>query len=136
MKTPPKILWAEGVTLRPQHFQQQDRYHEGRLERVAAALHPYAWGMRTADWNAEALANDVLRADALSLIFQDGETYDAPGSDLLPDALDLSALPAAEASFTFYAALPAYLRVCELPGAALAAPSQRWLRDRPALRRP
>ena len=23
-----KILWGEGLFLRPQHFQQQDRYHE------------------------------------------------------------------------------------------------------------
>lgn len=108
MKTPPKILWTEGVTLRPQHFQQQDRYHEARLQRMATALHPHAWGVRSADWDEDALYNNVLRADALSLIFQDGETYDAPGPDLLPEAVDLSALPASEESFTFYAALPAY----------------------------
>ena len=37
MKTPSKILWTEGVTLRPQHFQQQGRYHEARLHRMATA---------------------------------------------------------------------------------------------------
>jgi type VI secretion system protein ImpJ len=108
MKAPPKILWTEGVTLRPQHFQQQDRYHEERLQRLASALHPAAWGVRAADWSAEGLANNVLRAQALSLIFQDGETYEAPETDLLPEAVDLAALPATEQTFTFYAALPAY----------------------------
>jgi len=106
MKRPPKILWTEGVTLRPQHFQQQDRYHETRLHSIAAALHPYAWGVREVTWDEDALAHGRLRVESLSLVFQDGEPYDAPGPDLLPEAVDLSALPASEGSVTFYAALP------------------------------
>lgn len=109
MKTPSKILWTEGVTLRPQHFQQQDRYHELRLYRMAAALHPYAWGLTAgATWDEEALANNTLRAESLSLVFPDGETYEAPGSDPLPEAVELAGLPSNEHHFTFYAALPAY----------------------------
>jgi type VI secretion system protein ImpJ len=107
MTTSRKILWTEGVTLRPQHFQQQDRYHEAHLHALATALHPYAWGVREAVWNEAALANKQLRAERLSLVFQDGETYDAPGTDPLPEAIDLAELPAAEETFTFYAALPA-----------------------------
>ena len=41
-----KVLWGEGLFLRPQHFQRQDAYHEARLQAVAGALHPYAWGVR------------------------------------------------------------------------------------------
>jgi type VI secretion system protein ImpJ len=108
LKTPSKILWTEGVTLRPQHFQQQDRYHEARLHRMTASLHPYAWGVGAAVWNEEALADNILQAESLSLVLQDGDTYDAPGPDLLPDAVELEALPADEQHFTFYAALPAY----------------------------
>lgn len=109
MKTPSKILWTEGVTLRPQHFQQQDRYHEARVHRMAAALHPYAWGLTAeAIWDEEALANNTLRVESLSLVFPDGETYDAPGSDPLPEPVDLAELPPNEHHFTFYAALPAY----------------------------
>lgn len=108
MKTPPKILWTEGVTLRPQHFQQQDLYHEARLQRMAAALHPYVWGVRAAAWDEEALANNILQAESLSLVFQDGDTYDAPGPDRLPEAVELEGLPPSEQHFTFYAALPAY----------------------------
>ena len=117
MKTPSKILWTEGVTLRPQHFQQQDRYHEARLHRIAAALHPYAWGL-TAEtaWDEDALAHNTLRAESLSLVFQDGETYDAPGSDPLPEPVDLAELPSNEHHFTFYAALPA----CHSHGGNLA----------------
>lgn len=108
MKTPSRILWTEGVTLRPQHFQQQDRYHEARLHRMMTALHPYVWGLtKAAAWNEEALGNNVLQAQSLSLVFQDGDTYDAPGSDPLPEAVELADLPPGEPHFTFYAALPA-----------------------------
>jgi type VI secretion system protein ImpJ len=40
VKPPSKVLWGEGLFLRPQHFQQQDRYHEARLNDTATALHP------------------------------------------------------------------------------------------------
>ena len=108
MTSPSKILWSEGVTLRPQQFQQQDCYHDARLHRLATAMHPYIWGVRLIRWNEEALANGILRAEAMSLLFQDGEMYDAPGTDVLPAPLDLATLPADEQAFTFYAALPLF----------------------------
>lgn len=106
MSLPCKILWSEGLTLGPQQLQQQDRYHEARLHRIASALNPHLWGLRGAQWNLDQLANNVLAADALSLIFPDGEIYEAPAPDALPDAVDLSVLPGNQQSFTFYAALP------------------------------
>ncbi len=33
-----KILWGEGLFLRPQHFQVQDRYHEQRLNHTIRAM--------------------------------------------------------------------------------------------------
>ena len=106
MNLPSKIFWSEGLILGPQQFQQQDLYHEARLHRIAQSLNAYLWGVRKMEWRLEDLANNALRADAMSLIFQDGEIYDAPAADPLPAPIDLSRLPAAEAIFTFYAALP------------------------------
>ncbi|WP_343729591.1 type VI secretion system baseplate subunit TssK [Duganella sp.] len=103
-----KILWGEGLFLRPQHFQQQDRYHEQRLHQSVLALHPYAWGVNQLQVDRDALANHSLRVLELSLRFQDGEFYDAPGADDLPDAVDLSQLPQSQQSVTYYAALPAF----------------------------
>ncbi|MES2265091.1 MAG: type VI secretion system baseplate subunit TssK [Pseudomonadota bacterium] len=103
-----KILWGEGLFLRPQHFQQQDRYHEHRLHESVKALHPYAWGVSHLEIDREALANNALRILELSLRFQDGELYDAPGDDELPETIDLSQLLQSQQSVTFYAALPAF----------------------------
>lgn len=101
-----KVLWCEGETLSPQHFQQLDRYHEGRLHRIARSLNADLWGVRAATWREEDLANGMLEATSLSLVFQDGELYDAPGADLVPERLDLRALPSGETIFTIHAALP------------------------------
>lgn len=107
MTLPLKVLWFEGLTLGPQQFQQMDRYHEARLHRMAAALHAHAWGVRSIEWMDEALASNLLRVQAMSLIFPDGEIYEAPNGDALPPPVDLSSLPQDQQSFTFYAALPA-----------------------------
>jgi len=103
-----KILWGEGLFLRPQHFQQQDRYHEQRLHQSVQALHPYAWGVNQLQLDRDALANNSLRLLELSVRFQDGEFFDAPGADDLPDPVDLSQLPQSQQSITYYAALPAF----------------------------
>ena len=79
-----KILWGEGLFLRPQHFQQQDAYHESRLHTAVRAIQPYGWGVQHARFDTDALASGVLRATELSLFFPDGECYAAPQGDELP----------------------------------------------------
>jgi type VI secretion system protein ImpJ len=99
-----KVLWGEGLLLRPQHFQRQDQHHEHRLYKSIRAVNPYAWGVEALQIERDALASNVLRVLALALRFQDGEWVDAPGADELPDTVDLSQLT--QQTVTYYAALP------------------------------
>ena len=39
-----RVVWSEGMFLRPQHFQQQDRYIETLVESRSHAAQPGAWG--------------------------------------------------------------------------------------------
>jgi type VI secretion system protein ImpJ len=103
-----KVLWGEGLFLRPQHFQQQDRYHEHRLHESLKTVHPYAWGVNQLQVDRDALSNNTLRILELSLRFQDGELYDAPSADDLPETVDLSQLLQSQQTVTYYAALPAF----------------------------
>ena len=100
------MFWGEGLFLRPQHFQRQDAYHEARLQDVAAALHPYGWGVRSARFDEQSLASGTLRALQLSAIFPDGEIYHAPADDELPEPLALTGLPAGVQQTTIHLALP------------------------------
>jgi type VI secretion system protein ImpJ len=103
-----KVLWGEGLFLRPQHFQQQDQYHEHCLHESVKLVHPYAWGVNQLKVDQEALASNVLRVLALSMRFQDGELYRAPGTDELPETIDLSQLLQSQQSVTYYVAIPAF----------------------------
>ena len=106
---PSRVMWGEGLFLRPQHFQQQDRYHETRLNQTACALHPYCWGVLRLAVDLDALRSDILRIDELSLLFPDGEVYRAPGDDVLPPQVRLSDLSPAVQAITYHAALPLLL---------------------------
>ena len=40
-----RVIWQEGMFLRAQHFQQQDRWLEMLVRTRAAWLRPYPWGL-------------------------------------------------------------------------------------------
>jgi len=101
-------LWGEGLFLRPQHFQQQDRYHENRLNDMVKMLQPYAWGVFTLQCDQDALANSSLRLLELNAVFPDGEIIKAPDQDELPAPLDLNEIPLNQQSIVFYAAMPSF----------------------------
>ena len=58
-----KVLWSEGLFLRPQHFQQQERYLENLIERRTRAIRSYGWGFEALELDeaAGAIGNIALR---------------------------------------------------------------------------
>lgn len=100
-----KVLWGEGLFLRPQHFQRQDAYHEWRLAEGLRALHPYAWGLRRLKVDTDALASQVLRLTDLQAVLPDGEFINAPQEDNLPEGVSLAGVPAGVSELMFHLAL-------------------------------
>lgn len=101
-----KILWGEGLFLRPQHFQRQDLYHETRLTGFGRVVHPYLWGIRTLDFDTDALAAGILRITAVAGILPDGEMINAPEDDELPESINLTALDKLGDGVVFHISLP------------------------------
>ena len=85
-----KTIWSEGMFLRPQHFQQHDRYLEALIEERAAALRSYAWGVRELEISQEALALGKIDISRCRAALPDGTTIDIPNSDAAPAALELN----------------------------------------------
>lgn len=81
-----KPLWLEGMFLRPQHLQQYDRWIETTLERRIAGLFGYSWGIRSLDFDSDALANGQIRLAEIEAVFPDGTVYSAPAGQPLPQA--------------------------------------------------
>jgi len=48
-----RIVWSEGLFLRPQHFQQQERFLETYIEERAAPLRTYPWV--SGSWRSSAI---------------------------------------------------------------------------------
>lgn len=70
--------------LRPQHFQQHDRWIEKTIDERFRFLAGNRWGLRHMRIDTEALASGQLRLAAVDLIFPDGTVCSAPEHDALP----------------------------------------------------
>ena len=46
-----RVVWLEGMFLRAQHFQQQDRWLEALVRDRTASLRPHGWGLTEAAIN-------------------------------------------------------------------------------------
>jgi type VI secretion system protein ImpJ len=86
-----KVVWSEGLFLRPQLFQQQERYLEHFAHKRAAPLSPFFWGFSRFNIDLEALAlGKVILKDAAG-IFQDGTPFDIPSLNPPPPPLTILA---------------------------------------------
>lgn len=82
-----KVVWAEGMFLRPQHFQQQQRYFEFFSHRRSEAAEPFFWGFRNIELEPSALAIGKLAILSASGIFPDGTPFDFPAQSPCPEPL-------------------------------------------------
>lgn len=84
-----KVIWSEGLFLRPQHMQQQERYFERYVELRAGGLRPYAWGFQELELETDLLAIGKLGIKRARGVFPDGTPFAMPGDDPLPPPLDI-----------------------------------------------
>ncbi|CAJ0890709.1 type VI secretion system baseplate subunit TssK [Ralstonia flatus] len=98
-----KVVWREGLFLRPQLFQQQERYLEHFAHKRAAALSPFFWGFHHFVIDTESLALGKLVVSGAAGIFQDGTPFEAPAHAKLPAPL---ALRHEHLNQTIYLAVP------------------------------
>lgn len=84
-----KVIWSEGMFLRPQHFQQQDRYWERYIEGKLSANHHFNWGVESIAIDAEPLNMGKVSITQIKAIFPDGTPYFAPDIELTPDVLEV-----------------------------------------------
>jgi type VI secretion system protein ImpJ len=84
-----RILWHEGIFLRAQHFQQQDRWLEATLRARVAALRPYPWGITSLAIDRSLLATGRFAVLSVSGIFEDGTTFEIPRDADHPTVLEV-----------------------------------------------
>lgn len=102
-----RVLWGEGMFLRPQHFQQQALHFEHLLRDGLHANCAAPWGVRGIEIDTEALQAGFLRANRLEVLFPDGTAFAAPAAEPLPLQRNLNDLPQLGVETLVYACLPA-----------------------------
>jgi type VI secretion system protein ImpJ len=84
-----KVVWSEGMFLRTQHFQQQDRYVEALVRAATRGLVGHGWGFRHLRLNTGLLATGKLAIAEAEGILADGTPFAIPDSADHPPPLEL-----------------------------------------------
>ncbi len=85
-----KVLWSEGLFLRTQHFQQQDRYTDGLVKGAMQAVSLQSFGFRSLNFDQAALGAGRIAISTASGILPDGTPFSMPEIMDLPAAFAVS----------------------------------------------
>lgn len=97
-----KVVWQEGMLLRPQHFQQNDRYYEHQLKSRTRLQDCYPWGFFSLEIDRQFLGMGKLVISQASGVLPDGSLFEIDASRE-PLALDV---PPNTSATPVYLALP------------------------------
>lgn len=86
-----RVIWSEGLFLRPHHFQQQERFFESLIDSRLAPLHGFAWGFRRLAIDQALLLQGKLALGAAEGLLPDGTPFSLPS-----DAAQLAPLDVPE----------------------------------------
>ena len=84
-----KVVWSEGMFLRPQHFQQHDRYIERLVRDRVAGVAPYAWGISELKISRELMIGGKFGVTQCRGILPDGTPFDLMSDGNHPVPLEL-----------------------------------------------
>lgn len=84
-----RVVWSQGLFIRPQHFQQMERQLEWRIGFHAGALGAYGWGVTDLSIDLPRLQLGELALARCAGIFPDGTPFQVPETGLLPPSLVL-----------------------------------------------
>ena len=101
-----RVLWGEGMFLRPQHFQQQALFSGNAVAEVLQTVQRHAWGLRLFELDAAMLRNGTIHPQKLEVTFRDGTRFASPGHEPLPLSRNLNDLPQINVTTKLYACLP------------------------------
>ncbi|MDC5703675.1 type VI secretion system baseplate subunit TssK [Vibrio europaeus] len=99
-----RVIWNEGLFIKPQHFQQQQRYTEYYIDERLSSVSRYLYGVSEFSLNPEYLSFGRIAIERAVGIMPDGTAFRIPQEDTLPDALEID--DASLANQLVYLAIP------------------------------
>src|SRR5690606_27449343 len=74
-----RVVWSEGMFLRPQHLQQHDRYVETLVDSRCRPLLAGGWGFSELQLDTALLTQGKLAILSARGVLPDGTPFDIPG---------------------------------------------------------
>ncbi|MDF2391008.1 type VI secretion system baseplate subunit TssK [Aeromonas sp. 2MA4] len=99
-----RVIWREGLFIKPQHFQQQQRHSEYALHARLSALSDYFYGLQSLAINEDYLGFGRIALVGATGILPDGTVFNIPNDDVLPAPLEIT--DASVANQKVYLTLP------------------------------
>ncbi|OLF36123.1 MULTISPECIES: type VI secretion system baseplate subunit TssK [unclassified Psychrobacter] len=96
-----RVLWGEGLFLRPQHFQIQDTYHNSQRALSMMLMQPYAYGVSDVQIDKQLLESNLLSFQSIYAVLPDSTIYQAPRIDALPKGVALDSQDHGDEVFVF-----------------------------------
>lgn len=90
MKQVHKIVWTEGMFLRPHHFQQSENYLEHIIRSWGMTQQEHYWGFISLDIDESALRLGNIALNAASGIMPDGSFFSFSGAEEAPRPLKIA----------------------------------------------
>ncbi|BFM48464.1 type VI secretion system baseplate subunit TssK [Marinomonas sp. THO17] len=84
-----RVIWSEGLFIKPQHFQQQSRYEEHILNERMQSVSSYLYGLSSLSINPEYLSFGRVAIDQAAGAMPDGTVFRIPQEDIQPDPLEI-----------------------------------------------
>ncbi|WP_437882109.1 type VI secretion system baseplate subunit TssK [Pseudomonas sp. LRF_L74] len=84
-----RVVWSEGMFLRPQHFQQQGRYIETLVEGRSHATQAGDWGFSELQVDSALLSQGKVAIVAARGVLPDGTPFNIPADDPAPAPLNV-----------------------------------------------
>ena len=67
-----KVVWSEGIFITPQHFQQQERYFEDRINESLKILQAFYYGVHDIQFDQNGLNQGIVKVNRLTAVLKDG----------------------------------------------------------------
>ncbi|MEJ2043847.1 MAG: type VI secretion system baseplate subunit TssK [Reinekea sp.] len=85
-----RVVWNEGLFIKPQHFQQQQRNIEYQIDQRISTVSGYLYGLTEMTLNSEYLSLGRIGLQSASGVMPDGTVFRIPHEDSSPDPLEVA----------------------------------------------
>lgn len=84
-----KVVWSEGLFLRPHHLQQSDRYLEHLIEARVNQIAPYPWGFTALEIDRDLAQQSRFAVRRATGVMPDGTPFDIPAHNPPPPPIEV-----------------------------------------------